>query len=231
MTYALIGWGSFVDAYGSNLTPSLPGGTSVGNLGILVSGEFLGTDAAPTVSGWTNISPQVNAKGLNVWARILTGSGDAPTVPAWANWGWAICGAYSGNPSSLTGITVASADQFSNNVSSASYYSGTFTVPQDNCLLLAVATFNKTTTRNSATWNSVPHGSFTIEAQKTWTTSADFMAVINDVIQTTATSLSSPHQTTTISDCSSQAYSTILLALAAAGAPSPYYSISESVWL
>lgn len=67
---------------GAALSPGLPAGTTAGDLLLLFTGQRVtGASGPGSISGWTLLNSRgYSGQGLDLWARIATGSGDAPSV-------------------------------------------------------------------------------------------------------------------------------------------------------
>jgi hypothetical protein len=195
MAYSLIATGAVVVGNNVTLSPPMPAGFSAGQLLLLQSGVFMGTFATPAVAGWTLLSPGVNEHEVALWAKIAVGS-DAPPAITWGtNYAYAFVTAYSGNPASLAGIVHASADHIGTTTNSI-FYSG-LTITQPGCLVICGGSRNKTPTSNAATFAAV--GSFAIR-NTSIPNGPNVAGVMNDWIQSAATTFSTLTQTYSIAD-------------------------------
>lgn len=221
--YLLLGTGAAVTGgSNANLFPLLPASAVSGNLLLLACGTFFGSPAGPpTVSGWTQISPNTNTQALSLFARIATGSGDAPTM----NYGYAgttafaYIVAYSGNPPSLTGPSIvhASSDNQQSNPSQVNYNALTITAP--SCLVLSIGSKNKVAASNGLVPGALTN--FTTELYGNAGSGTTIAWVFNDWLQGSATSLTSQVQTFAPGDGASETHASIVIALLPAPPPPP----------
>lgn len=213
MTYALLGTGAATTGFNVTLTPAIPVAAVAGCLLLLHTGSYQGSLGTPAVSGWTKLSPGVNANQVALYGRIATGS-DAASV-AWGNqFSFAFVTAYSSNLATLTGIVHASADK-ANLATNAVGYSA-LTITQANCLVIAGAAKDKTATTNGATYST--YGGFSVRNQVTLS-GTSISAVMNDLIQTTATSLTAGNQFLTIAESANTQYESYVVALLSGTTP------------
>lgn len=223
MAYAPINTATPSTGFNATLTPAMPSGFVAGNLLLLHTGEYQGSDPTPSVVGWTLLSPGVLANQVALFGRIAMG-GDASPAITWGNqYSFAFVTAYSGNPSSLASIVHASADHLHSDEQFILYPALTITAP--NCLVIAAGSRDKTTVSDGGTFDT--YGSFTIRNTSIMTNPNPTPAgVLNDWIQTTPTSISAGFQTFTIADSVNMQNEGYIVALYPAGTPSNSAAIS-----
>jgi hypothetical protein len=213
MAYAPINVGPVASAYNAALSITMPTGFAAGNLLLLQSQIYQGSAATPTVSGWTRLSPGVNAKQIALWGKIAVGSDAAPSI----NWGSSVnvfssawVAAYSGNPSTLTGIVHASADELNNNKQDIDYPA--LAITQPDCLVIAGGARDKTSATDSATFGTL--GDFVIRQSSVLpASSGNLAAVMNELIQTSPTSLAAVYQSMSTEDATTQQFESFVIAL------------------
>ena len=209
LVYSAVGYGAPLAFYVPNgaVTPPLPNGVAVGNLLLLLTGTHLGTINPPAISGWTWLTSSYTNHSLALYGRIATGSGDAPSV----NWGTsntvfaaAMTAAYTGNPTTLTGIVNNFASLQSNSTNTLNY--GSMNVTADGCLVVAGGIMNLDATTNEADgiWGQIGGSTgFTVESQSAANNSYPAL-VYNDWIQVSQTNLTSNAQTFSVTQGSAQ---------------------------
>jgi hypothetical protein len=157
-TYTLRAAGTAVS--GTSVTAGAPAGVTAGDLLLLAVVCRNNNDTFTTPSGWTLISPQVNLTWAALYARIATGSGDAP--PAMSSSGTNACvaqaAAFSGDVyTDLSTIKHSAVDQQGpgKGASGNDILYSDLTVTLNATLLIAMGGHNKTATSNGATLNAL----------------------------------------------------------------------------
>jgi len=219
-----MGWGTinvgsytFSDSAGVNLTPTDPG-HNTGDLIINASGEFIGSDTQSTPSGYTLMSPNVNAKQIIVVGRIATSSSDAMATFNWASHGaWAIALTIPGGPASITGIVDVSSDRQSTSTTVVSQTGGSVTPANANCLVLRFGNFVKTSARDSATITPPSNFTHLTSLIRSGNVAA---STIEYWLQTTATTIPINGAATSTAESTAQNYEGVVIALIP-GVPAP----------
>ena len=207
MAYAHIADGTPTSGFNTAISPAMPTGYSAGNLLLLHTGVYQGAGATPTVTGWTLLSPGTLANQVALFGRIATGS-DTASI-SWGNqFAFAMVSAYSGNPTTLTGIVHASVDYLHTSVNAMQYQA--LTITQPGCLVLAAFGRDKTATSNGVSIFSL--SGFTLRNSITLT-GTSIMGGFNDQIQTTATNLTASNQSFGVSEVSAVQYELYTVAL------------------
>lgn len=210
MSYSFIAAGALTIANNTAMTPALPAGYAAAQLLVLHAGETFGGDSLPSLTsqGWTQLSSGTVGTGL--WGRIAAGnSSDQPTFQIGTFWQYAQIFAYSGNPSTITGI-VNQVSTRSGNDTLGVFYSATSAPSVNGCLAIAAGSRNKTTTVNGATYGSMTN--YTLRSgSPVASSSAQVAPVYNDWIQTTATASPSMHQNLSITDSTEPQFGNVIL--------------------
>ena len=211
MSYVAVAYGTIVAGYNQTLTPAIPVAAVTGNLLVLQATAHQGGPSPPDLSaaGWTLVSPSVNAKQVAVYLGYA-GTATAPSVTYGTDYATAVINAYSGAPSSLTGIVHASVDELNTSTNKIGYSALTITAP--NCLVIALGARNKTATTNGATFAAIASGQYTLH-QTSLLANNSIATACNDWIQTTATSSTGSTQAMSLTDTTQQQESVIIALL------------------
>lgn len=220
MSYALVNTAAVTSGFNVTLAPAMPAGFAAGNLLLLQTQCYQGSLATPTVSGWTLLSPGVKAKQIALFGKIAVGADASPSI-TWGNqFASAWVTAYSGNQASLSGIVHASIDYLATNVSAVTYLA--LPITQPNCLVIAGASRDKTANTDTGVWDAITN--FSIR-QSSILAGASIAAVMNDWIQTTATTAPQVIQYMTKSDLTAQQYESYVVALLPNVVTGPIYPV------
>lgn len=207
--------GAFHIVFNAANQPS-PGAFSAGDVVLVLTGEFIGGDTITTPSGFTKLSPGVNANQTSIFGLLsVTGAETMPTI-TWGNqFSWAIVLVYSNAT-----LTVDFSQDRVGTTTTNLVGPGTLHTPSiDGCVTILVASKNKTSTSNGTT-TSAPTN-FTMVGQSAPSGFNSFVGIC-DWIQTTATTV--PANVTmvgSIADSTNQSFQSIILALQPAPLPPP----------
>lgn len=202
MTWLNRSYGAYTQVFNANMTPTIPGSPSPGDLLVLHTGMAPGTiSASPTIPGWQNLSAVAGETSIEAtvaaYGRIYTGAGDTPTF-RWTGADFYYSGihVYRGGPASLSGILAVAPTVHFNNVSSNTIEmpGQALASPADDGSLLIALGVKLTGLSAAPAWGTF--SGFTL--QKTVFLSGQYAAVYGDWIQATATSVSAaswPHAT------------------------------------
>jgi hypothetical protein len=226
MTWAFRSAGAIVSGFNTTLTPGTPAGFLAGDLLVIYGAEFAGSDAPPdlTAAGFIKQSLNSGTNQCAIWTKIAVG---ADTIPGcyygnqWAAFG---CAAYSGAPSTLTGIASQAGVNRANSTLTSGIAIENFSAPPDsNVLCLTVSARNN----GSATGVSIASiTNFTNRATFTPNASGRINIALLDWIQSTPTSYALTIQSTSPADSAAQTNSSQTIFLKPGSAPSSTPSIS-----
>ena len=155
--YTLRSVGTADQQNGTSLSPGAPAGKQVGDLLTMMVWSRDSTKTVTPPSGWTALSDNVNVTWTYLYGRIADGTGsDTPTL---TYSGTAHIGAqiacFTGNVFGTIGsIVAAAADEFLPGTQISILYPA-LTVPQANCLVIAMGTKNKTATSDGTSVNNL----------------------------------------------------------------------------
>lgn len=214
MSFAFIAAGAETTGFDVALTPAMPAGFSAGNILLLHTGSYQGSQTLTPPAGWLPLSPFNNAQQTGLYGKIAVGGDSSPSMHWPGQFAYASVLAYSGNQASLTGIVHASLD--TTGLSTLDIVYNALTITAAGCLVIAAGQKNKTSTSNGATFNSIT--GFT-QRQSSIINGATPAGVFNDQIQTTATNIASLVQAFSIADPTSQDYESFIVALLPASSP------------
>jgi hypothetical protein len=152
----------------------------------------MGTDAAPTISGWTKLTPDTQSSHASqLYGRIAVGSDSMPTFNYGNQFQFGQVFAFTGAPASISGIVHASIDRQTTSNSDIKN-PGALTITQNNCLIIFCGQRNKTATTDGIVYNMIgtQGANFTIPTGGQFQTNGtNNSAALSYWIQTTATSL------------------------------------------
>lgn len=208
--------GAFHVVFNAANQPS-PGAFGIGDAVLVLTGEFLGSDTITTPSGFTKLSPGVNANQCSVFGLIsLTGSETMPTI-SWGNqFAWAIVLVYS----NATLTVDYSQDRAGVTTQSLIGPTSGHTPSMDGCVNILVVTKNKTSTSNATVVSAAPTN-FTMVGSNTGSGTNSFVGIC-DWIQTTATAVpGNLVMAGTVADSTNQSFESVVLALQPSPAPPP----------
>lgn len=132
---------------------------SAGDLFVIASGVFAGTQTLTPPGGWVQISPGVNVTNVfYMFARVAQVGDVMPTLP----WGatsiaWAVCASFTVPglvDNSQIVVDVNSGDRASTNTTSIIGTASARTPAQANCLALFAGTKNKTTASDTSVFTA-----------------------------------------------------------------------------
>jgi hypothetical protein len=187
--------GGFSTWFNTSGTPGAPAGFAAGDLLLLFCGEYLGTDPAPSISGWTKLTPDTKPQhGAQLYGRIAVGSDSMPTFNYGNQFQFGQVFAFTGAPASISGIVHASVDRTSNQTTSI-VNPGALTISQNNCLIIFDGQRNKTSASDGTVYSlsGTQGANFTIPTGGQFATNGNSQnsAAFSYWIQTGATSLDS----------------------------------------
>lgn len=152
--YTFFGNGAYSsNIVGGNMTPALPASVPSGALMLLSTGVNSASIGVPTISGWTMLSPNTNAKGKAIFARVATVSESSP-VFQWdaSHQAYANIIAFTGDVyTDLSTIVDISSDRGTNTTGRACVQS-TAAPGTANCLAIRASHCNKTSTNNGSSF-------------------------------------------------------------------------------
>lgn len=224
MSWAFRSIGTPSTQFNASVTPGQPAGIQLNDTLIIATDEFLGTDARPVITGWTDITVAVNwTTGAAVYAKIAAGNDPMPAIPSWGNqFQSAVCLCYSGGPTSVAGLVDASSVDRGYNSSTALLFQPSGVPSQPGSLILAISFRN--TQGNASPVATEQGGLVGFNRRLTlWPNNVRPTIVIDDLVQGAAAAITSPSMNMNFTEPSAQSgHSTILvLNPPAAGAPPP----------
>jgi hypothetical protein len=216
--------GTVTSVFNSAMAPGAPATYPAKALLIIGAAEFAGSDAPPTISGWTRITLNSLDPVCALWMKIATGSNGSDTMPSFT-WGtqFASCGCVAYDPGfALTSLpTVDVQAEKGANLTSGMTLPGIAAPSQNNALMLNISMRNN----GSATGVSISNvASFIQRLSHIPNASGRPLYVVQDWIQTTATGMSQTIQATSPADSAAETgeSQTVALLLPAASAPVPF---------
>lgn len=186
--------------------------------------QLFGTNTMSVPAGWTDISPHINGStGMYLFAfRSVTGAEAMPSMTLGTSWSDAVVIKVSGGPTTVTGIVNNSNDRYTISTQNFNFPSSPLTVSLGGCLVLACGARNKTSTSDAATignFGGTGNG-FSAPVSTNWPPGTRAGGVINAWIQTTATTIASGGNSTSIADSATQSTRALIVALNAGSAAS-----------
>lgn len=214
MAWAFRNAGAVGTSFNAACTPGAPASIIANDLLIIGATELLGSDARPTVSGWTDITLGTNwTTGAAVYAKIAAGGDTMPAIPSWGNqFQAAVCLVYSGGPATLTGLVdTAHCSDRNYNSTNLCQFTGITAPTNANSLVLAISF--KNTLGNASPTLTETGGLIGFNRRFLyWPNAGRPTIVVDDSIQTTATTISLPGMNMSFTEASTQqGHSTILV--------------------
>lgn len=200
MTWAFRSVGTLATAFNGTMTPGAPAGFQAGDLLVIDSWSVPGNPGVPTISGFTQLSKNTSFTDAVIFGKIATGGDTMPTFQHGTDFQGCYCRAYSGAPSSITGITSQTGVERGITATSSVSFAAFATPPDNNILVLGVGV------RASGSATGISFGSSGVYTTRaTQAANSRPHAILMDLIQTTATSGSIVTITTSPADSASLA--------------------------
>jgi hypothetical protein len=160
--------------------------------------------------GFTRLSSNATAQACALYGMIAVGGDTMPTF-SWGNEPeYAYCLAYTGAPSSLTGI-VNQANDRQNSTTQNLVNPALATPTQAGCLIVLLTQRNKTSASDAATISN--YLTFTQRGSFVAPGNFRYLFTIEDFVQATAASIASGNQVTSIADASAETTESQIVAL------------------
>jgi hypothetical protein len=202
VSYAWRSTGTMGSAFNANMTPGAPAGFVAGDLLVVRAFCIPGSVTIPdlTSQGFTKFSLNTVTSYAAIYAKIAVGGDTMPTFQYGTDWQGCFCDAYTGGPSTLTGIASQASVERSINTTANIQFNGYTAPPDAGCLILGVGC------RNPGSATGVTYGSASpYSVRGTWLTDARPHAICVDLIQTVSASGALVQVTTNPADSVNQA--------------------------
>lgn len=202
MTWAFRSAGTVSSVFNTTTTPGAPAGFVAGDL-LLVCGWCTASSITMpdlTSQGFTRLSPNAAFTYIIIWGRIATGGDSMPSFQMGPDFCASACLAYTGAPSTLTGIASQAGTERGGSAVNGCTFAGFTTPPDSNVMVFSLGM------RNPGSSVGMVWGTKANYTNRQVQQSPDNRphAIMLDWIQTTSTSASITNITSSPSDSVAQ---------------------------